>query len=359
MSDDHHLQPLAKLRESSTLDERDEPLAAAFEALYPEEPLPPCDEGGWERLEDSVLALSRRRRALDGLRVWFANLGWGWRFSSVAAAAIALLLVGPWGVWRFLTPKTEVLPRFEVMVAEHASTGLSLLSGVRLEVEGGRAKVDQADPGRTRVTLLEGRLLSRVPKLPKGDSFVVGTDDCEVIVHGTRFLVVKLEGSTRVEVLEGVVEVRSRFDASPPRFLSAHEELVVPGRAQLAAELAARVRGHVFEVKCEGTQTDLLQFLELHEPGADLSGAQYLLGLCAAQRGELSTAVQMLERAAESTSDPVRADNALARAAQLSTSVGADAGMAAWRRYLQKFPAGLHHVLAERELRRLQAAEPR
>ncbi len=356
MSDENSdLEPLSKLRESSQADSTNIALADAFKQLYPDEALPPGDEAGWARLENPVLAISRRRRAIDGLRVWFKSLGWGWRL--LATTGVAALLSLPLVLSKFL-PRTERLPRFEVVAAQRTSTELSLISGVRLELQGGRAEVDQAELERPHVLLLEGQMVSQVPRLPKGSTFVVGTEDCDVTVHGTRFLVVKLEGRTRVRVEEGVVEVAPRFGEPQAHVLHAGDELVVPGRAMVIAELSEQVKRDVAEVRCEGTGPELTRYLSLHEPDADLSGAQYLLGLCAASRADLPSAVPMFQLAAESTTDLLRADNALARAAQLSTSMGSGLGLQAWRRYVERFPAGLHHELAERELRRLDGVLP-
>jgi hypothetical protein len=265
--------------------------------------------------------------------------------------------LAPIVLWVALLPRTARLPHFELRAPVQRPEQMTLLSGAVLRLDHGMAQVDQTDPNRTRVRLLEGRLLSSVPHVNSGGAFLVATADCEVIVHGTRFEVEKHGDETRVHVEEGRVEVRPSGARALPSFVDAGRDMVVPSREKYLANLAARVRTYVATGNCDAPQAELEEFAAGGNPESEVSGVEYLLALCAAQRGESARAIALFERAADHANDSVRADNALARAAQLSSSVSAGEGITAWKRYLSKFPGGLHRELAEQELRRLDGAQ--
>lgn len=343
------LEPLGR---SHSADPADAALARAFDRLYRAAPATSRDEAGWNRLLPDAEALSRRRRAIAGVAAWIAAASWGKRL-VIAPIAAVLLVTASYVVP--LVSSTQRVPRFEVAAPPGTQVDLTLISGTALRLERGAAKIDQAEPGQTRVTLVEGRLSSTVPRLEQGRSYAVATDDCEVIVHGTRFEVDKDAQETRVTVDEGRVEVRPSYGARRSQFLEAHGKLSVPSRAKHLELLHERVQLLMAAHDCGAPQAELEEFVDLSPSPADASGAQYLLALCSAQRGERARAIALFEAAAAHAVDQIRADNALARAAQLSAEVGSAPGIDAWRRYLVRFPHGLHRQLAEQELARLGA----
>ena len=95
---------------------------------------------------------------------------------------------------------------------------LRLSTGSELAIEQ-NANLLFSEAGATEhFVLSQGGLLAHVAKLHTGERFIVSTPDAEVEVHGTVFRVTVVEpdatcvegGRTRVEVREGVVEVRGQ-----------------------------------------------------------------------------------------------------------------------------------------------------
>ena len=345
------LRRLKDLAEQSEGDPLDQHLARALDELYPLAPAPPLSEDRWDAMLPRALAISRKRRFVHYLKDWLVNLQWrrGLAIGGLACAVVAGLVA-----WSLLGAHVERAPRFEAQADDARPGEWTLTSGAALKLRDGAAAVDQTSPEATRIALREGRLTSRVPHLTGGGSYVVSTDDCDVIVHGTRFDVEKRATDTLVEVEQGLVEVRARYGRAAPVFLGVGESLVVSGRDKRLGLLRELVVTAVAKGDCGEPESGLEEYLSLADSGApEVSGAEYVLALCAAQREERARAIELFESAAMHAGESVRADNALARAAQQWTQVSREEGIQAWRRYLARFPLGLHRPLANEELRRL------
>lgn len=304
-------------------------------------------EPGWGSVQAGARRAAQRRRRRYLARELYA-LALPRRISGMAAAAALLLCMLPQRGDR-PTP-SEALPllqaeRSEISALKQARAA-RLRNGAVLEIEKGSAQIEQRDQEKTRVSLRAGALRLRVPRLPERAQLTVLTDDAEVIVHGTRFVVDKAgQDRTRVAVEEGLVEVRPRGGGRPPRFLRPGEETTVLSLGGYHAEIARRAERLITASRCDDSERVLDTLLDLSPAGFDLSKAHYLKGFCAAQRGDHDEALRWFEQAGKSD-DPVRADNALARAAQLRAMRDEADGVAAWRRYLARFPSGLHLLSA-------------
>lgn len=352
------LAPLRVLAAQSGADAEDRVLSRGLLDLYPSSP-PEVPEASWAAIEAEALrvAAGRRRRYL--LRELLSNVLPG-RAGGLpallpralgAAALVAALFVAHDGGRRPAPGPLRLTAARAALSHEAAEGGAreALLSnGAEVQVQQGRIEVEQVDPHQTRVALRSGSVRLSVPRLLSPRRLSVATADAEVIVHGTRFEVRKVDGATQVSVEEGLVEVRPQGGGRPPAFLRPGERLVVPGLDAYRAELAGRVAELVRDVRCDDHAID--GYLAVAAPGADTSAALYLRGSCAARRGAPDDAIAAFERAADLSADPVRADNALARAAQLRATRDAADGVAAWRHYLLRFPEGLHRALARRHL---------
>lgn len=121
-----------------------------------------------------------------------------------------------------LRGESALLPGNRLLAGAAGSARLRLSTGTEITVEHG-ANLTFSDAGPTeRFVLSSGELQAKVAKLRPGQRFIVETPDSEVEVHGTVFVlrVVELEpdcvaaGRTRLEVREGVVEVRAHGTAS-------------------------------------------------------------------------------------------------------------------------------------------------
>jgi len=106
-----------------------------------------------------------------------------------------------------------------VIAGDEVSTGpgdavrAGLPTGATVEVESSsRARFDVASVAEgqgDRIALVTGRLEVSVPKLGAVRDLRVQTAEATVVVHGTRFVVEAAPGTTRVTVIDGIVEVDS------------------------------------------------------------------------------------------------------------------------------------------------------
>lgn len=304
---------------------------------------------GWSRIAEPARKLARRRRRSYLLGELLRS--WNLRPRQLLAAAFVLALIfAPIERRSMQTVSRKALIESRVTLTAE-SQELRLLGGAEVQVEHGAVEIDQRDRGQTRIALSRGLVRLHVPPIPDRGRLVVETSDAAVIVHGTRFTVRKLDAaSTAVAVEEGLVEVRPLGGNRPPIFLRPRESTVVPNLSRYLDELAIRARHLVETQRCEDPDRTLDRALELAPAGSDPSAIQYLKGFCAAQRKDNEAAIRWFEEAARTSRDLVRADNALARAARLRAEHSEGEAAAAWRRYLERFPEGLHREMAERSL---------
>jgi hypothetical protein len=186
---------------------------------------------------ERALVVKKQRRTR---RVW----------GMVLSAAAALALVGYGGFRELARPASAVSRRVISAVVSPSGSGAAIVSGVGTEplvgtaslTQGGRliagngggatvhlstgtelaiqhdtnVEFESAGPVE-RFYLTQGVLRAKVAKLGGGERFIVRTPDAEVEVHGTVFQVAIVDpvancasgARTRVNVSEGVVEVRS------------------------------------------------------------------------------------------------------------------------------------------------------
>jgi ferric-dicitrate binding protein FerR (iron transport regulator) len=177
--------------------------------------------------------VERRRWALVGGSIAAAAAGllltagirWASRPASAAPGLVAIE-VSPAGRGAALHAgsRQEPLPGGAQLGAGQSietpadgGASLKLSTGTSLDLSGSTSfRVDSQGPVE-RFALRRGELAAHVAKLGTGQRFIVDTPDAEVEVRGTRFRLRVLEQPqscgagtrTRLEVLEGVVEVRS------------------------------------------------------------------------------------------------------------------------------------------------------
>jgi len=116
-----------------------------------------------------------------------------------------------------LGPDMRLLVGGRIATAPNGGAQLQLSTGTRLELEARTSLTLQSQDALQRFSLALGGVDARVAKLASGDRFVIDTPDAQVEVRGTAFHLEVLPGAdacgdgnrTRLEVTEGVVEVRS------------------------------------------------------------------------------------------------------------------------------------------------------
>lgn len=104
-----------------------------------------------------------------------------------------------------------------ISTAPGGGAQLNLSTGTRLQLDGQTILTLQSQDALQRFALAQGRLHANVAKLAPDERFVIDTPDAQVEVRGTQFHLEVLQLSlfcgdgsrTRLDVTEGVVEVRS------------------------------------------------------------------------------------------------------------------------------------------------------
>lgn len=367
------LRPLRSLLGSShesKLDSEERLLAEAFHSLAEQPPKDSADVN-FAALEGAAQRLSRRRRWRYHLWEAWQNMGSVRLLASAAALVLVVSVVALGmrgggsgdersGLARFvqrITDKGQSRAQLAIR-SEQKESQTTLRCGAQLVVLG-HVEIEQKEHFRPLISLASGRVTVKVPPMPSGGKLVVTTADAEVIVHGTRFTVQREEGrdETTVRVEEGLVEVQPKGGHRAAVFLRAGESLQVPSLAGYSQKLSTEVSKLIGEGRCDAQAESVLR--SYLESGAarsgtakliDESAARYHQGSCAADRGEVETAVSLFDQVSSQGGDSIRADNALARIAQLRAEREQQAGVAAWQRYLSRFPTGLHSESARRYL---------
>jgi hypothetical protein len=233
-----------------------------------------------------------------------------------------------------------------------ASRGVSeaaLADGSRVTVVAGRAVVEAADASRAVVRLETGTAFVNVPRLGTNRSFVVVTDELEARVHGTRFEVARggpehVQG-TLVNVTEGTVEIRPRDRPGEAFLLGKGESKLVEGLAQRRSRARAAARASLDGSDDTSAEDQIRAWLATDPPAEEAAEAHALLGWKMSRDGNRAQAAQHYRRALALLPPgrtPLWADNAGARLALIEGSEGGAESVAAWRRYLDRFPAGVH-----------------
>lgn len=366
------LRPLRSLLgapNASQLAPEERLLAQAFQSLADHsDSQDTSDSLRFSELEGAAQRMARRRRWRYHLWEAWQDMGNLRLFASAAALLLVisvtvLSLKGSGGtddrsaLSRLYQRVTDpVFSQDQISIESEKESAKTLRCGAQIAVAG-RVDVEQKERFRPHIKLARGQVRVQVPPMPSGGKLVVSTPDAEVIVHGTRFSVQRKDNQTEtsVRVEEGLVEVQPRGGNRAAVFLRAGESLTVPSLSQYVEKLGSAVGKLIEEGRCDASAEALLRsYLDsgmaesATETGIAVSAARYHQGSCAASRGEIEAAVSLFESVAKG--EGIRADNALARIAQLRAEQDHAAGVAAWNRYLSRFPHGLHGESAHRYL---------
>jgi FecR-like protein len=252
---------------------------------------------------------------------------------------------------------SQILHRAEVHVAVagdalDASRGVSeaaLADGSRVMVVAGRAVVEASDRSRAVVRLETGTAFVNVPRLGVSRTFVVVTDELEARVRGTRFEVRRGGQGTVVSVAEGTVEIRPLDRSAEAFLLGKGESRLVEGLTQRRAQARAAARASLDRRDDSSAEEQIRAWLATDPPAEEAAEAYALLGWKMSRDGNRAGAAQNYRRALAMLPPgrtPLWADNACARLALIEGSAGASESAAAWRRYLDRFPAGVHAATA-------------
>jgi ferric-dicitrate binding protein FerR (iron transport regulator) len=304
---------------------------------------PPPPTPAFERIARQAAAAARHHR-----RARAARRALPLAVAVACAAAVTFVVTR-------LGHRTEerVAASGQVLDATRAVTQALLADGARVTVASGRAIVAVSEARRALVHVDSGQVFVTVPHLVGGAAFLLTTDEAEVRVRGTRFGVNRDAQGTRVSVTEGTVEVQPREDGGAAFLVNRGESRLIEGlsvrrQAARAAALAA------IEARDDSTTADRIQsWLATHPPDLEAAEAHALLAWKLSRDGDRAGALRSYRRALEllpAAAAPLWADNACAQLALLVERDDPRARDEAWRRYLDRFPGGVHAAMARDRL---------
>lgn len=337
-------------------------------------------------IERAMLARSRRRR-------W---LGIGGALSAAAALLLVVKLAGPY--WQ---PPDQTSARV-LISASPSGQGAALQAGElalplapRAALEAGQQIQTPADGGATlrfstgtsmtlagatafrvesqgaieHFSLQRGELSAHVAKLTHGQRFIVTTPDAEIEVRGTRFRLGVLAqpascgvgGRTRLEVSEGVVEVRASgrvIDVKAGQHWPLDCSIAAaPGAdsSALSAPTHAAAPPPKLVAQATSTTAPSEEGERKRERASALTAPNDLFaeGVAKRRQGDVSGALRAYEELWTRFPRSALAENALVERMRLLAHLGDSAKVAEAKRYLARYPKGF----AVKEARGL-AAEP-
>jgi hypothetical protein len=258
--------------------------------------------------------------------------------TAAVAAAIVVAVLASHGA------PSCLLPGAELKTTAEAKTAV-LRSGARVRLEAGAIRLAAADQSTETLYLSAGRVFLEVPRLAQGATLAVRTADAEVRVHGTRFEVVRTAQSTRVQVLEGLVEVRPEGIGRPCQFLRAGESTTVTSGKPYREGLQRSALEALDQGRFTAAEQQLETLLGAGGNDAQRAETQALLAWSLAARGERAQAVERYREALAFLppgSTPLWAENACAELAFLVEQTAPKSAAATWKECLHRFPGGIH-----------------
>ncbi len=303
----------------------------------------------FERIQPTVRRAARHQRQRQAVR---RSLPFFYTGLATAAAA-AVIVVGVWaGALRPAKPPLLLLGA-ELTATQDAKV-TSLPSGATVRLEGGALKLTAAEPNQETLVLAAGRVSLDVPKLPAGTTLAVRTPDAEVRVHGTRFDVSRLGQGTRVQVTEGVVEVRPEGAGRPAQLLHAGEATTVSSLAVYREGLRRGGQEALEQGHFTAAEAKLEALVSAGDNDVQRAESEALVAWSLAARGEWQQSQQRYVHALSLLSEetqPLWAQNACAELAFLVEQHQPARAAATWRFCLHRFPQGVHAELALSRIR--------
>lgn len=343
---------------------------------------------GFETIQRALAARQRQRRlwhgalaaglvaaaalVVVGLRGASSAYGWGTGKPEVSVSALEgsrASVVDSAQHRAALKAGTELSTGSRIETAAGGGAALRLSTGTELKVDGESRLTLQARGSLQHFSLKSGGLQASVAKLGPGERFVVETPDAQVEVRGTRFHVSVLpaaqsclpETRTRLEVQEGVVEVRwsgqvvqVRAGEIWPQACAAAavaEEQPVPplrpsaGSARLGGP-AARAASH--QAVAAGAESPTVP----HDRSSTVIQLElFAQASKAARLGDVATALGLFQELAQTYPSSALAENAVAERMRLLRRADPGAAKREAARYLKLYPGGFgkseaEHILA-------------
>jgi ferric-dicitrate binding protein FerR (iron transport regulator) len=329
--------------------------------------------------ERSIATIERAIRARTRRRRWLGVA------SSLAVAAALVLALHTDRLRRHPEPSPEVLikvspsgegaalqageiawplsPRAALQAGQRIETpanggaSLQFSTGTSLALAGGTGFRVDSQGAIEHFSLQRGELSAHVAKLTAGQRFIVATPDAEVEVRGTRFRLNVLSQAqscgagtrTRLEVTEGVVEVRASGKAIDVRAGEywpvdcsagpAEEASVAPEPPPPAQEPAPFAKP---APRTTGATAPANEAERTLERASALTAANDLFaeGVAKRRQGDVSGALRAYQELLTRFPRSALAENALVERMRLLASTGDAAKVGEAKRYLARYPHG-------------------
>lgn len=244
---------------------------------------------------------------------------------------------------------------------------LQFSTGTRLELEGLTTVTLQSQDALQRFALAQGALQARVTPLAPGERFVIDTPDAQVEVRGTEFHLQMLRASlpcgdgsrTRLDVTEGVVEVRSSRTlarvAAGRHWPSDCEEPAsdaVPAASDAAGRQQGRRGSSVSATRSEMSDAGSKPLRIRHRRSSRSliaeQNAIFQRGVEAQRRGNIEQALTAYGELVERFPSSPLAENAAVARMRLCVDVDATRARREAASYLERYPRGFARLEAQR-----------
>lgn len=344
------------------------------EEQAPRAPSSEAESRALAAIEDALARRRRSRRIVQvasalaiAAAVGVAFAGWSSRpeASRVATPAVPLgdtpsAAPAPVAPTAVATKSLEPAEGDRIEASPKGGTGIALADGSQVHIQPGSEMVVKTLSATRRFLLTRGSFHADVAKLRVGERFIVETEDAEVEVHGTSFLVAIREPTegctshTRVEVTEGIVSVRA----------NGHEDRVGPGgswpacaAAKVVTSAVPRVPGPSLVPAPPIPVTPSSSPVSPISPGASSASASSVLaaqnalfakGTAARRAGDGPGAVAAYDRLLAEYPDGFLAESASVERMRVLDGMDHARGREAASAYLARYPNGFARAEALR-----------
>jgi FecR protein len=290
---------------------------------------------------------------------------------SVASAGKGVALRAS-GTAQTVSRGAELVAGQQLETASDGGATLRLSTGTDLTLAGRTSFRVDSQGKDERFSLERGELVAHVAKLTEGRRFVVDTPDAQVEVRGTRFRLRVVEAAescgagsrTRLEVTEGVVEVRPAGAASqrivagqrwPADCTTPRDERAGPSPAAPSSAVSGAVHHHPSPSATAPATTGPARPpaappVDERESSLALQNDLFAQGVASRRQGDVSGALRTYDELIRRFPRSPLAENAMVERLRLLSSRGDARAADEARRYLARYPRGFAVVEARRVL---------
>lgn len=320
---------------------------------------------GVATIERAVLVRTKRRRLVGLGSVLAAAAAVAvlatqihrWRQAEPSGVAAVSIDVAPAGSGaalahhageEALTGRVAMASGQRIDTPAHGGASIRLSTGTSMKLAGETSFRVDSQGATQRFSLQRGELVAQVAKLANAQRFIVDTPDAEVEVRGTRFRLRVIEQPeacaagtrTRLEVTEGVVEVRAASLGS----VSVRAGEVWPKECQSTAGAPSSAPAEVAQLHAGAPKQDARAAASALPSEPDRPSALaapndlFAEGVAKGRQGDTGGALRVYQALISRFPSSPLAENAMV--ARMRLLAGSADGRAEAQRYLARYPHG-------------------